>query len=194
MGVKVISPPGALIPIADLRQHLKLDASGGSHPDDAMVLALAESARAYCEHYSACSIGEQTLELALDEFPDSTAIALPQGPVQSIVSVKYIDTAAVEQTLSTSAYLLDDYRTPAYVVPAVDTVWPYTLSVVNAVKLRYLAGSNTLAPAIRAAMLLLVGHWYEHREAVAAGNFAEAPLGVRALLDTQRDYSGAGGA
>lgn len=189
MGFKVISPPAPMLAIADLRLHLKLDAVAGVHPDDALVLSLADAAIDFCEHACDRSFGAQTLELALDQFPCTEAIALPRGPVQSITHIKYIDTASVEQTLAPSAYMLDDYSPTTFVVPALDTTWPDTLATVNAVKIRYLSGTAALPPTIRAAALLLVGHWYEHREAVAAGNWGEMPMGVRALLDTQRDYS-----
>lgn len=193
MGLKVITPPSAQVAIADLRQHLKLDTTAGVHADDALVLALAASAAEFCEHACDRSFGEQTLELALDAFPVQVAIALPRGPVTSIVSLKYLDADGVEQTLDSADYALDDYSTPAFVVPAVDTVWPSTYAAINAVKVRYTAGANTLPPTIKSAILLLVGHWYEHREAVATGSWGEIPIGVQALLDTQRDYSRAGG-
>ncbi len=35
-------------------------------------------------------------------------------------------------------------------------------------------------------MLMLVAHWYEHREAVGAGGMEELPLAVGALLARHR--------
>jgi uncharacterized phage protein (predicted DNA packaging) len=37
------------------------------------------------------------------------------------------------------------------------------------------------------AMLLLIGHWYEHRESVTAGASSVVPMGVDALLWTDRN-------
>lgn len=37
-------------------------------------------------------------------------------------------------------------------------------------------------PSVRAAILLLVGYWYEQRQASVEGNWAEAPLAVKSLL------------
>jgi len=45
MSVKVITPPAALFTLADLRLHLKLDATGGVHADDALISAAALGAR-----------------------------------------------------------------------------------------------------------------------------------------------------
>jgi hypothetical protein len=36
------------------------------------------------------------------------------------------------------------------------------------------------------AILLLVSHWYEHREEVSELSLKNIPLGVNALLDTER--------
>jgi hypothetical protein len=44
-------------------------------------------------------------------------------------------------------------------------------------------GSDTLAPDIRMAILLLVAHYYAHREGVIIGTISsELPLGVEMLL------------
>ncbi len=44
----------------------------------------------------------------------------------------------------------------------------------------------TVTPAVDEdlveGMLLLLGHWHEHREAVLAGVYQEIPLGVQAIL------------
>lgn len=40
----------------------------------------------------------------------------------------------------------------------------------------------------RHAARLLVGHWYEHREAASPDAPAEVPMAVRMLLDFQRSY------
>ena len=37
-------------------------------------------------------------------------------------------------------------------------------------------------PSVRAAILLLVGYWYEQRQASVDANWQEAPLAVRSLL------------
>ncbi len=46
-----------------------------------------------------------------------------------------------------------------------------------------------LNDSIRAAMLLMVGHWYENREAVIVGSISsELPLAVECLLHPYREY------
>ncbi|EPY7018593.1 head-tail connector protein [Klebsiella michiganensis] len=49
--------------------------------------------------------------------------------------------------------------------------------------------SILLGDDVKAAMLLLIGHWYEHRETVVVGQTAiEAPFAVEALLQPYRIY------
>lgn len=193
MGIKVITPPTAeQISLAEARLHLRLDDDGESpaaHPDDTLLAWMIPSARQYCEGWTERALATQTLELALDEFP-AAEIQIPRSPIQGIVSVKYMDGDGVEQTLAASAYTLDDYQEPGWVLPAVDTTWPATQAVVNAVKIRYLAGyslpnvvqTHPLPSAIKAAMLLVLGALYENREQSAAVQQHELPLGVFSLL------------
>lgn len=156
MQPKVITPPTQeSITRAEAKLHLRLDDVGGVHPDDAIIDGLITGAREYAEHYTQRSIGSQTLEMALDAFPScSDAIELPQGPTTGITTVTYVDTAGVTQAWSAANYTLDDYSVPARLVLAYGASWPSTRCVVNAVKVRYVAGAATLPKQVKAAMLL----------------------------------------
>lgn len=144
------------------------------------------------------------------------AIDLPFGPVQSITSVKYLvsqdaedtngdpildsngdpTTEVVELTLDASTYALDNYVTPNRLVLAYGESWPSTLGSLNSVKVRYVTGyvsapdtpGNPVLPRMaRSAMLLMLGHLYENREALTPNAMTELPLGVQALLDLVPD-------
>jgi uncharacterized phiE125 gp8 family phage protein len=175
MGLKVITPASDVLTLAQLRLHLRLISD--PHPEDALLLANLAAAVQYCEHYTGRSIGEQTLELALDAFP-SGPIELKQGPAISIESIKYLDSAGIEQTLSASAYTLDDYGLQHWAIAAGE--WPDTGGYANAVKVRYVAGN--LPPAVQSALLLTVSDLYENRDQ------AELSRGACALLDTVKVY------
>lgn len=183
MGLKVITPPAiiSVVSDADLRTHLRIAADG---TENGLMAAYRAAAHQAAEHYTGAAIGSQTLELALDAFPDE--IPLPRGKVTSITSITYKDTAGAPQTLSESQYVLDDYSPVCRIVPADGVSWPSTQALPNAVKVRYVAGD--VPPAARAAILLTVGHLFENREAVAPGTLAEVPMGARHLLDTIRVY------
>lgn len=186
MTYRVITPPTLLnvVTLAELRLHTRMDVTDA---DTALQLALA-GAHGHAEHYTQTSIGAQVLELALDRFP-AGGIELPRGPVVSITSVKYTDEAGAEITIDPSAYSLDDYAPTAWLMPAYGTTWPATLPVANAVRVRYAAGRDATAPAVKSALLLMTGHLFNNPDGVASGNLAELPLGIQSLLDTVKVWS-----
>lgn len=141
--------------------------------EDAMIEQLMIPAiRAVAENFMERSLMTQTWELTLDAFPAS-AIELRRPPIQSIASVKYIDANGTLQTLSSSEYALDSDSEPGWLVPAEDTDWPETRNVVNAVKVRFVAGyANAAAiPAdIKVWIAMHVATLYVNRETVNIGN------------------------
>jgi uncharacterized phiE125 gp8 family phage protein len=180
MAYKIITPAAAVITTADLKDHLRVDVSD----DDDLIDGYLLAAMSYAQHHAGIAIGRQTIELALDEFPDGP-ISLPLIPAASISSVTYVDSSGDTQTLSSSLYALDNYSSQeAWVLPAAGTYWPETYESANAVKVQYLAGDTTLDRAVKHALLLLVGHFYENRQDATEKKLASIPLGVSALLET----------
>lgn len=51
------------------------------------------------------------------------------------------------------------------------------------------AFATPIQPAVRHAILLIVGHFYNNREAVTAAGIAAMPIGVNALLQPFREQS-----
>jgi uncharacterized phiE125 gp8 family phage protein len=120
-------------------------------------------------------------------------VTLPLGPVQSVLSVKYIDPEGVEQTLADTVYVLDLYRRTPVLRLAYGALWPATRYQPDAIKVRYRAGyaftdspPQLVPEPILDAMRLLVGHSIESREAVDDNRLAELPLGVKYKLDPYR--------
>jgi uncharacterized phiE125 gp8 family phage protein len=191
-GLKLITAPTIEpVSLVEARNHLKLEATGSppTHPDDALVSSLIKTTRMHLDGRDGLlsrALITQTWELVLDKFPDSD-IRIRLAPLQSIVSVKYDDPNAVEQTVASSNYMVDITSMPGWVVPITGFAWPVPLDTINAVRIRFVAGYGAAASdvpePIRQAMLLLIGHWYENRELVALGHIApEFPYMVNALL------------
>lgn len=184
-----------VLTLEEVWAHLKIDTdvtgSPPSHPDDAMLTAMIHAAHEAAESYTGRAIVRASYTLALDEFP-SGKLDFQTWPVISVESVVYIAPDGTETTLSAAEYILDDYDTPAHLHPV--TSWPATKTVPNAVLIAYTAGStNDLSPdpypcplAIKQAMLLMIGHWYENRQAVVGTQRYELPMGVTALLMPHR--------
>lgn len=190
------------VSLEQAQQHLRLDLYGSppSHPDDSLIENVyLPAARAYCEVISGRAFVPQTYELGIGAFPrpfvaySRGGIALPIGPVTSVTSITYTDSAGVEQTLAASAYTVDPYTEPGYCYPVANTYWPDTLDVPNAVKVRFQAGydlpssspqDNPFPPQYRAAVLLMLAHYYENRAQVDTMPNAprELVLGVQTLI------------
>ena len=159
MNPKRITTPTEPITLAEAKLHLRVDDTA----EDSLITALISAARETCEDRIEGTVPVTGWRLTLDAFPD--AIKLPRGPVASVESVKYIDTAGVQQTLSPLDYVVDTVSSPGYIVPAFGKAWPETRDQINAVEVEYTAGSATPPAAIKAWLLLAVGDMYAHREA-----------------------------
>jgi uncharacterized phiE125 gp8 family phage protein len=203
---RVITPPAdEPLTLGECRQHLnvvpyEVDSDGvGTHPDDASIMALQAAAREHCENFLGLSLSLRVLEAALDKFPTvatnfTTAIELPMGPVVEVVSVAGTGDStggsdAVE--IAVTDYELDDFHSPMRLVPSAS--WPSITAGTNAVRIRYTAGFGVdsdggypLPAALRAALLLVLGHLYANRETSVEKALTEIPLGAEALMRPHR--------
>lgn len=176
---KVVTPVASEpVTAAEAKAHCKVDTSD----DDTLITALITAAREFAEHHTGRAFAAQTLEMALDAFPDCNAdwIDLDMPPVASVTSVKYTDTAGVEQTMSTSDYALSVYGESRRIALAYNVSWPLTQDIPDAVRIRFVTGYTTLPKAAKQGLLLVIGHYYEQR-GPSADN---VPAGALALLDT----------
>lgn len=189
------------VSLSEARKHLRVEPFGSpeSHPDDDYIQTLISVTREWCEQYTRRALATQTVLVSTEDFPTgestySTAIKLPLAPLQSVTFIKYYDTAGVEQTLSASVYYVDTFESAIYL--ETNQSWPQTNG--KPVTIEYVAGyTNGESPdnypfpyPIKAAMLLLIGNYYENRqEDVVAGTrstFNSLPAGVYNLLQPYR--------
>lgn len=165
--------------------HLRVDGTG----DEQLIEHLITAARRYCETAQGRAYITQTLELQLEDWPCGREIRLPRPPLQSVTSVKYTNSAGAETTWSSADYQVDTRSQPGRLVLGYGKSWPTaTLRPGGAIVVRYVAGYG-LAAAVpetaRQAMRLLIGHWYEHREAVGTVG-KELEFALSALLEADR--------
>jgi uncharacterized phiE125 gp8 family phage protein len=140
--------------------------------DDTDITALIVVARKMAETYTLHALVTQTWELVLDGFPDG-GIVVPMPPLQSVTSIKYIDTDGVEQTLGDLLYSVDTDSIPALIVPAYDETWPTDVrDQINAVRVRFVAGFGSAADVpedIKQWIKIAVGTMYDTPQAVVVG-------------------------
>lgn len=180
--VRTVAPAVPLLTIEDVKAHLRVDHAG----EDALIYGLIDAAAAHLDGYSGIMGRALITQTWAVDFPTFTnRINVPLGPIQS-ATIQYYDSLNTQQTLATSVYaVLSDGLGP-YVALKYNQQWPQTYTRDDAVRITWVAGYGTAAAvpaAIRAAALLLIGHWYANREAVNVGNItSELPIAVAALL------------
>lgn len=171
------------VSVSDMKAWLRVDVTD----DDSLIGSLITSARRMIEEHVDKSMMSQTWKLTLDGFPSASTIDLPRGPVQSVSSVKSYDEDDTESTFSTASYFVD--TSGDRIGLNLDYTWPADLRPTNAAIITYVTGYGSTAASVpedlKMAIRLLVGHWYENREAVG-GSAQIMPLGVSALLTSHR--------
>jgi uncharacterized phiE125 gp8 family phage protein len=191
MALTLVTAP-AVEPIssAEAKLHLRVDISD----DDNLITALIQTAREVAEDISRRALITQTWKLILDEFPKGDEIAIPLPPLQSVTSITYKDQDGTASTFSSDDYIVNTDTEPGKVVLAYGASWPSTtLYPTGAITVQFKAGfgdaSTDVPEKYRQAMLLLIGHWYENREAIATTGAVpkEVPFGVEALLWLDRN-------
>lgn len=192
MALKLITAPTEEpVSLDEAKAQLRVDGAD----EDNFITSLIKVAREYCEGFQNRAYVTQTWDLWLDTWPDKEFIKIPLSPLQLVASVKYYDTENTEHTMDTADYFVDDKNEPGRVVLAYNKSWPSTtLRPANGVVIRFTVGypagggeppdlSANIPKKVKQAMLLLVGHWYENREAALMGKIShEIGLSVHALL------------
>jgi uncharacterized phiE125 gp8 family phage protein len=107
------------------------------------------------------------------------------------VAVTFTSEAGTTSTYSTAEYRVDRNATPGTILPIYGTTWTPHRQDDNAISVTWWAGygasGSSVPAAIRHAILMLVGHWYEFRTSVLTGSISkEIEFGVKSLLDSQR--------
>ena len=146
----------------------------GDDSEDTLISDLITAAREFCEERTRRALATQTIEAYLDRFPRSYEIELPKPPLQSVASVTYKDSDGNTTTMTADVdYIVDTESNIGRIVLPHAKLWPsFTAHPVNPIKIRYTAGYTALPKTIRQAMLLLIGHWNENREATKSNNYA----------------------
>jgi uncharacterized phiE125 gp8 family phage protein len=171
--------------LAEAKAHLRVD----GNDEDALITTLIAAARTYVERRTAITVGQRSYRMELSRFPDSGAdIVMPTAPCAAVTSITYVKADATSQTLTANT----DYRVAFAVppgrirLPYSSTTWPDTIDgAEDAVVVLFTAGydaAGKMPATIGQVCRLLIGHWYENREAVVVGTISkEMELAVDSL-------------
>ncbi len=161
----------------------------GEVQENTLISDLITGAREYCENHTRRALATQTIEAYPDWFPCRNEIELPKPPLQSVTSVIYKDSAGTETTMTADTeYLTDLESSIGRLVLPYGKGWPsFTPYPMNPIKIRYVAGYSALNPMpklIKQAMLLHIGYFYNHRDAVDLNE--ETERAIKSMLTMYR--------
>ena len=165
------------VSVADAKAHCRID----TNTDDSYIAALISAAREYCETYMDETLIDSQYVMRLDAFPAVIELPRPpmsQTPARTAVSITYVTgEAGGTATLSTTDYRIDRDSKPGTLRTLYAGSWPSHLLDYGSVTVTWWGGrgedGSKVSPRVKAAILMLVGQWYERRMAADAASMSE---------------------
>jgi uncharacterized phiE125 gp8 family phage protein len=185
----VSAPVNAIISTADAKAHCQVEDSD----EDALIDGLVAAVTGYLDAQNGIlgrALISQTWRLTLNHTPCSDKLRLAFPPVQSVSLVKYLDADGDEQTFASSNYRFVAGGDAPYIELASGASWPTVSEQGGSFWVEYVAGygddASDLPPSLVVAAKMLLGHFFEHREAAQEGAVSTVPMAFDALTQTFR--------
>lgn len=195
MLVEQTTVPGAALPVAEFKDHLRL---GSGFADDGVQDAVLENtlraAIAAIEARTGKVLVEKDYSWTLTGWRDVCRQALPLAPISVVTAVKIIDRLGIEALVDPERYQLerDGHRPQLWAVGG--NLPPVPLA--GTVEIDFTAGFGPVwgdLPADLAhAVMLLGAHYYDNRNATGSDG-GTMPFGVATLIERYRNVRILGG-
>lgn len=172
------------VTVAEAKAHLRIDGDA----EDVLLASLIITSRLHVEAALGVALIVQGWTLYLDAFPADGVIMLPLAPVANVTAVRIKAADGAVTLLHPSTYEIDTAGRPARMVRAPGTVWPQPSKRANGIEIDFTAGYGAHAADVpepmRRALMLMIAHWYEHRDPAEIGDTAaRIPAAISALLE-----------
>lgn len=183
--VRTVTPATTPVSLSEVKAHCRVDDNSSDSVLAGLLAAAVDHLDGWTGVLGRCLV-TQTWRQDFDGF--ERCMRLPLGPVASITSVTSRNAAGQLATVNSGDYSLKTDALGSYVRFKDGFDFPTDLNETSAVSVTYVAGTAAadVPAAIKAAIMLLVSHWNEHREAAIEGSVAELPMGVAALIAPYR--------
>lgn len=198
---------------AEVQQFLKL---ANPPADAAYVNLILKASRRYFERITGLALITQSWRVTYDDQPLRTGqygleyglapsmsrftgpaagreIQFPRAPLQSVESLKYLDTAGAEQTFDDANYATGGVgQTKSFGRLWLNdgSSWPDMGSFPEAIRIDFTVGFGDAAAdvpeEIRLAILMLAAHWYENRLPIDPDGSAHMPTHLDSLIEMHR--------
>lgn len=186
MGLRLTTAPTVNpVSLQEAKNHLAIVNEDFDTEIDLLVKAATELA----QNHTGRAFITQSYTWTLDGFP--CKLLVPRPRLQSVTHIKYVDdSTGVLTTLDSSEYRVSSYNEPATIEPAWNESWPTPRPVSESVEVEFVAGYGAgpeHVPAnIKAAILLIAGEWFEHREGLLPSSMHVIPNGAAKLLNGEK--------
>lgn len=198
--VVVTSATGEPLTLEDVKSQLRLEL--GQTDEDEFLQDLITAARQHIENITGRKLMPQTWRVYFDAWPSGKknydSFEIPYPPLRSIPStgLVYTDSTGGSTTFSSTAWASDTVSEPGRLVLDYNDDWPtVTLHNNNPIAIDFNCGYSTATAvpgAIKRAIKMLVGHYYENRESVtvipSGMKIEETPSAVKTILTHYREY------
>ena len=182
--LKLVQGPSELpLTVEQVKAHLRVD----DDDNDALIETYLRAAVAYAESFMGRALIDQTWDYYFDAFPTGS-INLPRSPLLEVLEF-------VGEGVPFADYATDFAIEPGRVYLTTGSSWPTVVGVTNVGRIRFRAGYVDLTGSptgevpsdILAAILLIVGTLYAHRETIVVGQTpALMPWSAEQLLRRHR--------
>ncbi len=176
-------PTAEPVTLSEMKDHLRVEVSD----DDSLITQLIADARELVERMANRALMTQSWTFRMSGFPAAAEqiVELPGGTLQSVSQVQYVDTDGVTQTWAAGEYVIDTDRVPGALGLGYGKSWPsvraWDLPVTITCTVGYGDAAADVPGALKQAIRLIVGDWYENRE-----DRAEVMVAARRLVQQHR--------
>lgn len=182
--VLVTAPAEMPVSLAEAKAHLRVDGAGEDGLIGALILAATQHLDGWSGVLGRCLV-TQEWRIVLPRFPvfPRDEMRLPLAPVQS-ATISYFNGENISTTLASGFDLAGERLMLSY-----GSTWPNTTWRADAVAVNFVAGygePEAVPAPIKQAILLMVGHWFQNREAAADKPVSALPMAVDSLISPYR--------
>ena len=180
--VLVTAPTWEPVTLTQAKRHVQI--TSDDHQFDGELSALITAAREQFEHETGIICADSAWSFTCDEGPECS-FDIHARPIQSIASITYYDTASAQQTLASSVYRLDASFATPQIGLRYNQSWPSSRGHDGDIVVTFQAGyaSQAAVPGrVMQTILLLIGHWFDQRNAANTSGHKEVPLSYSHLV------------
>lgn len=172
-------PAGEPVSLVEAKAFLKID----DVAEDALITTLIGAARLHVEGVTGGALLAQSWRVVLDDWPETGVVKLPVSPLLSVTAITATDDNGASHDIGLAQFGSEPDR---LLVPRIVVGMPL-LQERGGIEIDYVAGfgmePEDVPADLRQAVLGLVAHWHEHRDAViVAGSGTVVPSGFDRMV------------